>query len=87
MKHWDPTSNQNGTQDPYKTLFVCRLSKDTTEKYLKRVFEDYGPVKKVVIIRDKKTKDSKNYGFVEFESVDDFRGSQININRCVQKCK
>lgn len=74
MKNWDPKYNPNATHEPYKTLFVCRLNKDTTEKYLKRVFEEYGPVKKVVIVKDLNG-NSRKYGFVEFENYDDFRGA------------
>jgi U1 small nuclear ribonucleoprotein 70kDa len=34
-------------RDPYKTLFVARISFDTTEKKLKREFEQFGPVKSI----------------------------------------
>ncbi|KAJ3331652.1 hypothetical protein HDU76_002610 [Blyttiomyces sp. JEL0837] len=69
LARWDPGSDGNVTSDPYKTLFVGRLSYDTTEKQLKREFELYGPVVSVRIVKDK-TKDpekSRGYAFVEFE--------------------
>jgi hypothetical protein len=34
-------------RDPYKTLLVARLSYDTTEKKLRREFEQYGPIKTI----------------------------------------
>lgn len=41
--------------DPFKTLFVARVSYDATEKKLKREFEEYGPVKRVSLIVDEKS--------------------------------
>lgn len=53
---FDPRGDQNvGTTDPLKTLFVARISFDTSEKKLKREFEAYGPVKKLKMVYDKKT--------------------------------
>lgn len=34
-------------RDPYKTLFVARISYDTTEKKLERDFSQFGPIKSV----------------------------------------
>lgn len=39
--------------DPFKTLFVARVSYDATEKKLKREFEEYGPVKRVRLVTQK----------------------------------
>ena len=44
---YDPRADPNaGSTDPLKTVFVARISYDTSEKKLKREFEQYGPVKK-----------------------------------------
>lgn len=43
----DPQNNDRATEDPYKTLFVGRLSYETSESKLRREFETFGPVKKV----------------------------------------
>lgn len=77
IKNWDPKSNPNATHDPYKTLFVSNLSRNTDEKRLKRVFETYGPVRKVVIVKDLKG-NSRHYGFVEFENYDDYKSFLFN---------
>jgi len=55
-----------------KTLFVSRLSFTAREKHLKREFEQFGPIKKVRIIKDKRTEKSKGYAFIEFEHKKDF---------------
>ena len=39
--------------DPFKTLFVARLSYDVTERKLKREFEEYGPIKRIRLVHDK----------------------------------
>jgi RNA recognition motif-containing protein len=38
--------------DPYKTLFVSRLSYDVTDKKLRREFEEFGPISSVKIVHD-----------------------------------
>lgn len=44
---WMPADNPKATLDPYKTLFVARVSYETSESKLRREFERYGPVNKV----------------------------------------
>jgi U1 small nuclear ribonucleoprotein len=41
--------------DPFKTLFVARVSYDATEKKLKRDFEEYGPIKGISLVSEKKS--------------------------------
>lgn len=68
----DPHENSEATADAYKTLFVARVSYDTSERRLKRDFEEYGPVKKVCLVKDKDAK-PRGYAFVEFEKEKDMR--------------
>ena len=70
---WNPSQNSKVTADPYRTLFVARLDKTTDEKKLKRVFGEYGTVKSVKLVKDTKTGESKNYAFVEYENIGDFK--------------
>lgn len=83
-KSWNPKSNPKATGNPYKTLFVYRLSKNIDEDALKYEFEQFGQVKEVKIIKNSKGK-SKGYGFIEYERTKDFRealdkGNQKKIN-------
>ncbi|KAL0489849.1 nucleolar protein 4 [Acrasis kona] len=49
------------------TIFVGNLPKDVKEEDLRQFIElKVGSVSKVIIIRDKETQESKQYGFVEF---------------------
>ena len=43
--------------DPFKTLFVGRISFDATEKKLRREFEEYGPVKSIRLVHEKRSGD------------------------------
>lgn len=44
----DPFNNASSTEDAYKTLFVARINPDTSESRLKKEFEIYGPIRKVM---------------------------------------
>lgn len=39
--------------DPFKTLFVARVSYEATERKLRREFEEYGPVKSIRLVHEK----------------------------------
>ena len=41
--------------DPFKTLFLARASYQVTERELKRIFGDYGPIRNIRIVRDSNT--------------------------------
>ena len=41
--------------DPFKTLFVGRISYEATEKRLRREFEEYGPIKRIRLVQEKDT--------------------------------
>ncbi len=70
----DPHENPEATGDAYKTLFVARVAFDTSDRRIKREFEEYGPVKKVTLVRDKEGK-SRGYAFIEFEKEKDMRST------------
>ena len=88
IKKWDPHKPSPAaasvtTKDAYKTLFVARLSYDTTEDTLRREFEAFGPVSRIRVVH-KRSKDDvltgddveeqpRGYAFVEFEKEEDMR--------------
>ncbi|CAD5225480.1 unnamed protein product [Bursaphelenchus okinawaensis] len=67
---WAPAENSEATEDPYKTLFVARISYETSESKLKREFERFGPIKKIVLVHDKDGK-PRGYAFIEYEHKTD----------------
>jgi U1 small nuclear ribonucleoprotein len=71
---YNPIQDANAISDPYKTLFVGRLAFETTERTLKRVFEEWGPVKTVKLVLNKDGK-SRGYAFIEYETERDLRNA------------
>lgn len=64
---WDPTGATNVTSDPFKTLFVARINYDTSESKLRREFEGYGPIKKILLIHNTVNGKPRGYAFIEYE--------------------
>ncbi|PKU59292.1 U1 small nuclear ribonucleoprotein 70 kDa [Dendrobium catenatum] len=73
LEKYDPHKDSNATGDPYKTLFVARLSYETTEHRIKREFEAYGPIKRVRLIMDKETNKPRGYAFIEYMHTRDMK--------------
>lgn len=72
IAEYNPNTNDCATKNPYATLFVARLSYETTEKKLKKEFESYGPIKRVKVITDFNGK-SRGYAFIEYEHETDLK--------------
>ncbi|XP_026468496.1 U1 small nuclear ribonucleoprotein 70 kDa-like [Ctenocephalides felis] len=72
---WDPTSSESATVDPFKTLFVARINYDTTESKLRREFEGYGPIKKIVVIHNAINGKPRGYSFIEYEHERDMHSA------------
>mmetsp|Transcript_91061 Transcript_91061/g.253519 ORF Transcript_91061/g.253519 Transcript_91061/m.253519 type:complete len:270 (+) Transcript_91061:70-879(+) len=74
VAEYDPHKDENAVGDPFKTLFVARISYDTTEKKLKREFEVFGSIKRVRMIYDQKGK-PRGYAFIEYEHERDLKNA------------
>lgn len=74
IEKYDPHKDPNASGDPFKTLFVARISYDTTEKKLKREFEVFGSIKKVRMVFDQKGK-PRGYAFIEYEHERDLKNA------------
>eukprot|EP00897_Mesotaenium_endlicherianum_P000259 jgi/Mesen1/10233/ME000774S09578 len=73
LEKYDPNNDPNIEGDPYKTLFVARVSYETTETKVKREFEAYGPIKKIRMVSDKNSGKPRGYAFVEFQHTRDMK--------------
>eukprot|EP00042_Codosiga_hollandica_P022605 m.84834 g.84834 ORF g.84834 m.84834 type:complete len:278 (+) comp50852_c0_seq6:202-1035(+) len=62
---WDPHSNPDATKNAFKTVFIGRLSFETTEATLKKECERYGSTREIKLVKDHNGK-SRGYAFVEF---------------------
>ena len=87
--HYHFTSPKNH----HKKIYVGNLNFSTTEKKLEEIFADYGEVKKVQIVTDRETGQSRGFGFVEMETADEenaaidaldgaeYEGRTIKVNK------
>merc|ERR1711935_38 len=76
-KKWNPfeiDGNDKCTEDPYKTIIVANLAYATDEDRLREVFEIYGPIKTIRLIKDKGG-NSRGYAFIEYESMRGFKSA------------
>ncbi len=72
---WDPHNVRNATGDAFKTLFVARINYDTSESKLRREFEVYGPIRKIVLVPDAGSGKPKGYAFIEYEHERDMHAA------------
>ncbi|KAK8916071.1 U1 small nuclear ribonucleoprotein 70 kDa [Platanthera zijinensis] len=75
LEKYDPHKDPNATGDPYKTLFVARLSYESSEYRIKREFEAYGPIKHVRVVTDKETNKPRGYAFIEYMHTRDMKSA------------
>lgn len=62
----DPFSDKKiPKSDPYNTVFIGRLSYQTTEERLRKEFEDFGPIESLRLVR-KPDGTSRGYAFCTF---------------------
>ncbi|TWR25742.1 RNA-binding protein [Mucilaginibacter pallidiroseus] len=52
-------------------VFIGGLPLEVSEAELNAVFEDFGPVKSLRIVKDRETKESRGFGFVEMVNEDE----------------
>ncbi|CAL5405582.1 unnamed protein product [Camellia sinensis] len=65
---WSPPHNRStGVGKPGRNLFVAGFSFLTTERDLEKKFSKYGRVRDVRIVRDKRSGDSRGFGFLSLE--------------------
>lgn len=72
---WDPHNIPTATVDPFKTLFVARINYDTSESKLRREFEVYGPIKKIVMTHNTVNGKPRGYAFIEYEHERDMHSA------------
>ena len=56
---------------PENVLFVCKLNSVTRDEDLDLIFSRFGKIMSCQVIRDKRTGDSLQYAFIEFDRRED----------------
>mgnify|MGYP005998623349 CR=1 FL=1 len=69
----DPKKDSKIRGDPKYTIFVGRISYETSEQTLKEEFSRYGEIRRLRLVRDIVTGLSKGYAFIEYEHSSDCR--------------
>jgi RNA recognition motif-containing protein len=85
---------------PENVLFVCKLNPVTRDEDLELIFSRFGPIMSCQVIRDKKTGDSLQYAFIEFDKREDaeqvrdmsfivpyLADAQVSEKRPISRCR
>lgn len=64
-----------------KTIFAARLNPKTDENALRRLFSEYGEIKRLRLVRDIVTGFSRGYGFIEYEDEYSARKAFVQANK------
>ncbi|GKZ38008.1 hypothetical protein AbraIFM66950_009900 [Aspergillus brasiliensis] len=80
LESYEPTNDQQARGDPFKTLFVARLSYDVKESDLEREFGRFGPIERIRIVKDTVTpkgskKAHRGYAFIVYEREKDMKAA------------
>jgi U1 small nuclear ribonucleoprotein len=75
LTKWDPFADEKIKGDPRNTIIVARLSYKTDEKTLERQFDQFGPIKRIRIVKDLEGK-PRGYAFIEYEHHSDAKAAR-----------
>ncbi|KAJ5635979.1 uncharacterized protein N7484_009292 [Penicillium longicatenatum] len=80
LETFDPEKDPQARGDPYKTLFVARLSYDVKESDIEREFGRFGPIERIRIVKDTVSpkaskKPNKGYAFIVYEREKDMKAA------------
>ncbi|KAL1958842.1 hypothetical protein VTO42DRAFT_3679 [Malbranchea cinnamomea] len=64
---------------PENVLFVCKLNPVTQDEDLRLIFSRFGKILSCEVIRDKRTGDSLQYAFIEFENQKDCEQAYLKM--------
>ncbi|CAG9317780.1 unnamed protein product [Blepharisma stoltei] len=78
-EEWTDPTMEDWPENDYRA-FVGDLGSEVTEEKLKNAFRKYPSVLKVKIVLDKRSGESKGYGFISFGSVDDYIKAMKEMN-------
>ncbi|CAB4380297.1 RNA-binding domain-containing protein [Rhizophagus irregularis] len=75
-----PSRGDEENLNPGNNLFVTGLSMRTGDRELEDIFSKYGKVLKAQIMYDPHTRDSRGFGFVTMETLDEAEAAREGIN-------
>ncbi|KAI9886355.1 MAG: Glycerol kinase [Watsoniomyces obsoletus] len=82
VKQYDPAKDPHIKGDPFRTLFVSRLSYDTKEADLEREFGRFGPIERIRLVtnthdesKNNTKKKHRGYAFIVYERERDMKAA------------
>lgn len=72
---------------PENVLFVCKLNPVTRDEDLELIFSRFGTIMSCQVIRDKRTGDSLQYAFIEFDKRDDAEQVWVSFHQRLSKSR
>uniref|UniRef100_A0A7C4TI95 RNA-binding protein n=1 Tax=candidate division WOR-3 bacterium TaxID=2052148 RepID=A0A7C4TI95_UNCW3 len=66
-------------------IYVGNLARDVTDEELRRMFEAFGKVVSVTIIKDRFSGESRGFGFVEMSDNKEAKSAIENLNGTMHK--
>jgi RNA recognition motif-containing protein len=63
-----------------KSIYVGNLASDATEDQLKTLFSEHGAVKRVAIVKDRFTGESRGFGFIDMENDSEAMAAIAAVN-------
>ncbi|KAG8706698.1 hypothetical protein FRC09_002277, partial [Ceratobasidium sp. 395] len=69
-----PADDPEAIGDPYKTLFISRLSKNATEEDLRKEFGSYGRIDSIRLVKNKRGH-SRGYAFIVYDREKDMKAA------------
>ncbi|KAK8157319.1 U1 small nuclear ribonucleoprotein 70 kDa [Phyllosticta citrichinensis] len=82
VANFKPADDPNVKGDPFRTLFVARLSYDVEPKDLEREFGRFGPIERIRLVQDTtapedapKKKKNRGYAFIVYEREKDMKAA------------
>ncbi|KAG8731066.1 hypothetical protein FRC12_019910, partial [Ceratobasidium sp. 428] len=71
---YKPADDPEAIGDPYKTLFISRLSKNATEEDLRKEFGSYGRIDSIRLVKNKRGH-SRGYAFIVYDREKDMKAA------------
>lgn len=75
LEKWKPSEDTEVRGDPYKTLFIARMSYELTEEDLESEFSRFGKIDRIRIVRNTQNGKSRGYAFIVFDREKDMKAA------------
>lgn len=75
LDDWNPNEDTEVRGDPYKTLFIARMSYELTKEDLEKEFAPFGKIERIRIVHSTKDDKPRGYAFIVYDREKDMRAA------------